>query len=145
MRCHVHAHWNGCTFPKERGTTIHVVPSQVVPYKSASFSPPPLLPSDPRQDAVNTASRMESTGVVGATQVTERIFHLLKGSFAFTARGPVEVKGKGLLCTWLHWPREEFGVKRSSTTASDFEPPVMAAEVWGPPMPKSMHSVLLVF
>eukprot|EP00668_Euglena_longa_P005932 GGOE01007004.1.p1 GENE.GGOE01007004.1~~GGOE01007004.1.p1 ORF type:complete len:578 (-),score=157.20 GGOE01007004.1:1126-2859(-) len=80
-------------------------------------------------DSVNTASRMESTGVVGATQVTEHIFHLLKASFSFTARGPIEVKGKGLLCTWLHWPHEDFAVKRSITTVSDFEPMPLAAEL----------------
>ena len=52
-------------------------------------------------DAVNVASRMESTGVPGATQVTADVYELLEDKTAFTKRGVVDVKGKGKLCTYV--------------------------------------------
>jgi guanylate cyclase len=53
-------------------------------------------------DTVNTASRMESHGLPGGIQVTERTFARLRGTFAFQARGPVTIKGKGEMTTyWL--------------------------------------------
>jgi class 3 adenylate cyclase len=52
-------------------------------------------------DTVNTASRMESTGLPGRIQVTETTFKLLENQFDFEARGPVEIKGKGAMNTFL--------------------------------------------
>ena len=52
-------------------------------------------------DTVNTASRMESTGVPGRVQVTAETHERLRAHFAFERRGPIEVKGKGTLETWL--------------------------------------------
>ena len=52
-------------------------------------------------DTVNTASRMESHGVPGRIQVTERTYRRLKDDFDFEYRGPVEVKGKGEMVTWF--------------------------------------------
>jgi len=52
-------------------------------------------------DTVNTASRMESHGVPGRIQVTERTYRRLKDDFDFECRGPVEVKGKGEMVTWF--------------------------------------------
>jgi class 3 adenylate cyclase len=52
-------------------------------------------------DTVNTASRMESHGVPGAIQVTERVVAELNGAFHFEPRGAIEVKGKGPTPTWL--------------------------------------------
>ena len=52
-------------------------------------------------DTVNLASRMESTGVPGATQVTATVYELLKAREAFVLRGPVEVKGKGQITTYV--------------------------------------------
>jgi class 3 adenylate cyclase len=52
-------------------------------------------------DTVNTASRMESTGVAGCIQVTERVRRRLAGRYRFERRGPVQVKGKGELVTWF--------------------------------------------
>ncbi len=52
-------------------------------------------------DTVNTASRMESTGLPGRIQVTETTFKLLEQQFELEARGPIEVKGKGLMDTYL--------------------------------------------
>jgi adenylate cyclase len=48
-------------------------------------------------DTVNTASRMESHGLPGRIQVTERVYERLRDRFDFEARGPQEVKGKGTM------------------------------------------------
>ena len=45
-------------------------------------------------DAVNLASRMESTGVVGRIQVTTDVRDRLAGEFAFRERGPVRSKAR---------------------------------------------------
>jgi class 3 adenylate cyclase len=52
-------------------------------------------------DTVNTASRMESTGVPGCIQVTDRAYRRLRDRYRFERRGPVRVKGKGELVTWF--------------------------------------------
>jgi Adenylate and Guanylate cyclase catalytic domain len=52
-------------------------------------------------DTVNTASRMESQGVPGCIQVTDRTYRRLRGRYRFDRRGPVQVKGKGKLVTWF--------------------------------------------
>jgi adenylate cyclase len=52
-------------------------------------------------DTVNTASRMESHGVPGEIQVTERVFDRLKGSYVFRLRGKVPVKGKAEMDAYL--------------------------------------------
>jgi len=52
-------------------------------------------------DAVNVASRMESSGIPGEIQVTERTYELLKNEFEFTKRGAVSIKGKGEIITFL--------------------------------------------
>jgi adenylate cyclase len=51
-------------------------------------------------DAVNVASRMESTDSVGRIQVPDNVYHRLKDDFVLQERGVVEVKGKGLMRTW---------------------------------------------
>ncbi len=52
-------------------------------------------------DTVNTASRMESSGLPGRIQVTETTYKLLRDQFELEERGAVEVKGKGLMTTYL--------------------------------------------
>jgi class 3 adenylate cyclase len=52
-------------------------------------------------DTVNTASRMESTGVAGCIQVTARTYRRLQDGYRFQRRGLVAVKGKGELVTWF--------------------------------------------
>jgi len=52
-------------------------------------------------DTVNTASRMESTGLPGRVQVTPETHDRLQDRFIFERRGPVEVKGKGVIETWF--------------------------------------------
>jgi class 3 adenylate cyclase len=52
-------------------------------------------------DTVNTASRMESQGVAGCIQVTARTYQRLKDGYRFERRGPIPVKGKGEIVTYL--------------------------------------------
>lgn len=51
-------------------------------------------------DAVNVASRMESTDQAGRIQVPEDVYERLKDEFELEERGMVTVKGKGLMHTW---------------------------------------------
>jgi adenylate cyclase len=51
-------------------------------------------------DAVNVASRMETTDSVGRIQVPEGVYRRLKDDFVLQERGVVQVKGKGLMRTW---------------------------------------------
>lgn len=51
-------------------------------------------------DAVNVASRMESTDSVGRIQVPEDVYRRLKDDFVLQERGDIEVKGKGFMRTW---------------------------------------------
>ncbi len=52
-------------------------------------------------DTVNTASRMESHGVPGCIQVTDRTYQRLRDSYRFERRGPIPVKGKGDILTYF--------------------------------------------
>ncbi|MBR0830356.1 adenylate/guanylate cyclase domain-containing protein [Bradyrhizobium manausense] len=52
-------------------------------------------------DAVNVASRMESTGLPGQIQVTDEVYEGLKDDFSFERRGLIDIKGKGEMQTWL--------------------------------------------
>ena len=52
-------------------------------------------------DTVNTASRMESQGIAGCIQVTARTYQRLKDGYRFERRGPIPVKGKGEIVTYL--------------------------------------------
>ncbi len=56
---------------------------------------------DLRGDTVNTASRMESHGVVGRIQVTEATTRLVADRYHFESRGDIAVKGKGRLAAYL--------------------------------------------
>ncbi len=51
-------------------------------------------------DAVNTASRMESSAQTGRIQVPQNVYERLREDFLFEERGDVEIKGKGLMHTW---------------------------------------------
>jgi guanylate cyclase len=48
-------------------------------------------------DAVNTASRMESSGETGKIQVSEEFYNYIKNDYECLHRGPMEIKGKGLM------------------------------------------------
>ncbi|XP_065365960.1 Ca(2+)/calmodulin-responsive adenylate cyclase isoform X2 [Calliphora vicina] len=53
-------------------------------------------------NTVNVASRMDSTGIPGYTQVTQEVVDSLQGShFEFKCRGTIKVKGKGDMITYF--------------------------------------------
>ena len=52
-------------------------------------------------DTVNMASRMESQGVPGQIQVTQRTRQRLGSSYRFEPRGQIDVKGKGEMVTYF--------------------------------------------
>jgi class 3 adenylate cyclase len=52
-------------------------------------------------DTVNTASRMESHGIPGCIQVTERTYQRLREGYRFQRRGPIQVRGMGEMVTYF--------------------------------------------
>src|SRR5512133_3173372 len=52
-------------------------------------------------DTVNTASRMESHGIPGCIQVTERTYQRLRDGYRFQRRGPISVRGMGEMVTYF--------------------------------------------
>jgi adenylate cyclase len=70
-------------------------------------------------DTVNTASRMEMTGVPGRVQVTQRVVEALGDRYVFEPRGEILVRGKGRMNTWfLLGKRDPDEVAESATRAS---------------------------
>ncbi len=55
-------------------------------------------------DTVNTASRMESYGLENVIQVTAAVRDKLNGAYTFEPRGPIDIKGKGSMMTYLLKP-----------------------------------------
>ena len=60
-------------------------------------------------DTVNTAARMESSGIPSCIQVTEETCHMLAGRYPFQRRDGVAIKGKGTMATWLLKPAIQAG------------------------------------
>ena len=52
-------------------------------------------------DAVNVASRMESTGEPGKIQVSQATYECLNSEFVLESRGVIDIKGKGEMRTWF--------------------------------------------
>lgn len=52
-------------------------------------------------DTVNIASRMESHGIAGTVQVSERTYLALADRFELSRRGELDVKGRGTMVTYL--------------------------------------------
>jgi adenylate cyclase len=52
-------------------------------------------------DAVNVASRMESTGIAGKIQVAPTTYELIVDKFEFEERGAIEIRGKEPMRTWF--------------------------------------------
>lgn len=53
-------------------------------------------------DAVNTASRMESYGIANRIQVTAAVRECLgEGDYVYEPRGPIDIKGKGSMTTFM--------------------------------------------
>ena len=67
-------------------------------------------------DAVNVASRMESTDSVGRIQVPEAMYERLKDDFVLQERGHIDVKGKGLMRTWYLIGRKAASETTEETT-----------------------------
>ena len=76
--------------PEARPTTPRRWPTW--PWSCAARSPGAPTPA---------ASRMESTGVPGCIQVTERTYRRLRDGYRFERRGPIQVKGKGKMVTYF--------------------------------------------
>lgn len=61
-------------------------------------------------DTVNTASRMESQGVAGRIQISDKVYQALVGKYAVEERGIIQIKGRGEMNTYflngklLDWP-----------------------------------------
>lgn len=68
-------------------------------------------------DAVNVASRMESTDSAGRIQVPEDMYERLKDDFVLRERGLIEVKGKGIMRTWYLVGRKQ--AREPAQTAGD--------------------------
>jgi adenylate cyclase len=60
-------------------------------------------------DTVNTAARMESSGIPSHIQVTDETCQMLAGRYPFQRRDGVAVKGKGTMTTWLLDPADHAG------------------------------------
>lgn len=55
-------------------------------------------------DTVNTASRLESHGEPGRIHVSQTVFQRLQSRFHFEPRGPIELKGRGVMDTFFLEP-----------------------------------------
>jgi adenylate cyclase len=51
-------------------------------------------------DAVNVASRMETTDPEGRIQVPQNVFERLQHDYVLEERGTIQIKGKGPMHTW---------------------------------------------
>lgn len=54
-----------------------------------------------RRGEVNVAFRMETTAPQGQIQVSRESYELLKDKFVLDEVGPLDIKGKGAMVTWL--------------------------------------------
>jgi class 3 adenylate cyclase len=52
-------------------------------------------------DTVNTASRLESSGMPNRIQISDATYQRVKDAFDCELRGPVEIKGKGMMPTYF--------------------------------------------
>jgi adenylate cyclase len=52
-------------------------------------------------DTVNTASRLESSGVAGRVHISQALYQELKEKSVATLRGEIDMKGLGRQETWL--------------------------------------------
>eukprot|EP01012_Entosiphon_sulcatum_P014796 TRINITY_DN19810_c0_g1_i1.p1 TRINITY_DN19810_c0_g1~~TRINITY_DN19810_c0_g1_i1.p1 ORF type:complete len:111 (+),score=5.74 TRINITY_DN19810_c0_g1_i1:3-335(+) len=77
-------------------------------------------------DTVNTASRMESHGVPGRTQVSAAAFCLLRQRRPdeFQHRGRIDIRGKGTMDAYLHLAE---ALKRSQASPATLSSTVASA------------------
>lgn len=69
-------------------------------------------------DAVNVASRMESTDPEGRIQVPHDVYERLRHAFDLEERGQVAIKGKGLMHTWYLVARKPAVAAQSDDAAA---------------------------
>ncbi|XP_022227289.2 adenylate cyclase type 5 [Drosophila obscura] len=79
-------------------------------------------------NAVNVASRMDSTGLVDHIQVTQETQQILEGrGFELTCRGSVNVKGKGSMITYFLKGKKPIeppaAIREEAPTKAEIEPP----------------------
>ncbi len=74
-------------------------------------------------DAVNVASRMESTDQEGRIQVPDAVYRRLRDEFLFEERGEVDIKGKGLMHTWYLLGRSVASTPNSDRPRTAIDPP----------------------
>ena len=69
-------------------------------------------------DTVNVANRMESTGLPERIHLSDDTYKLLKNQeqYIFEERGEIEIKGKGLMRTYLLLDRKSNQNGRKSRT-----------------------------
>ncbi|MFV0494168.1 adenylate/guanylate cyclase domain-containing protein [Mycobacterium sp.] len=68
-------------------------------------------------DAVNVASRMESTDPVNQIQVPDDVYQRLEEDFVLRERGLIPIKGKGVMRTWYLVGRKEPAAPRALPAA----------------------------
>ncbi|KAF5296799.1 hypothetical protein FQA39_LY12317 [Lamprigera yunnana] len=82
-------------------------------------------------NAVNVASRMDSTGVVDKIQVTKELFQILsRKGYPLTCRGTINVKGKGNMETYFL-----NGYRETKTEANVITNPLFGVNVIGTHLP----------
>ncbi|MEO0868033.1 MAG: adenylate/guanylate cyclase domain-containing protein, partial [Cyanobacteria bacterium J06642_11] len=81
-------------------------------------------------DAVNIASRMESHGVVDRIQVSADSYELLKDTFKFEDRGCIDIKGRGMMHTYLWVPSPIKNAPRIPLLPAT-DVPALADVLWG--------------
>ncbi|XP_067124344.1 adenylate cyclase type 2-like [Centruroides vittatus] len=66
-------------------------------------------------DTVNMASRMDSTGIMGRIQVTQKVAEILmkEGNYPCECRGEIYVKGKGQIVTFIVKTQYDEGVEET--------------------------------
>ncbi|OBC14004.1 adenylate cyclase [Mycobacterium sp. 852013-50091_SCH5140682] len=67
-------------------------------------------------DAVNVASRMETTDVAGRIQVPQNVYERISDRFVLEERGEVDIKGKGVMRTWYLVGRRDDEVRAAVET-----------------------------
>jgi adenylate cyclase len=67
-------------------------------------------------DAVNVASRMETTDVAGRIQVPQNVYERISDRFVLEERGEVNIKGKGVMRTWYLVGRRDDEVRAAVET-----------------------------
>ncbi|GIL60734.1 hypothetical protein Vafri_15263 [Volvox africanus] len=80
-------------------------------------------------DTVNTASRMESTGVPGAIHASEATYNRLSKSDQWETTGGIEVKGKGFMQTYLWRPCSTIAGAEDTASAANAGDAAIAADI----------------